>query len=48
MNEWSMGHWWKNIDRGKMKYYGRNLSQCYYAHHKSHIYWPGIEPKHLQ
>jgi len=48
MNEWSMGHWWKNTDRGKMKYFGRNLSQCYYAHHKSHIYWPGIEPKHLQ
>jgi hypothetical protein len=31
------------MDRGKPKYSGENLSQCYFAHHKSHMDWPGIE-----
>jgi hypothetical protein len=39
-----MEHWWNEIDMGKPKYSGRNLSQCHCVHHKSHTNWPGIEP----
>jgi hypothetical protein len=36
-------HRWNGIDRGKRKY-SKNLTQCYFVHHKSHKVWPGIEP----
>jgi hypothetical protein len=39
-----MQQWWSDIDRGKSKYWDRNLSQCHFLHHKSHGNWPGIEP----
>jgi hypothetical protein len=35
---------WNEIDRGKPKYSGKNLSQYDFVHHKSHMDRPGIEP----
>jgi hypothetical protein len=32
-----MEHWWNEIDREKLKYSGKNLSQCHFVHHKSHM-----------
>ena len=27
----------------KPKYWGKELSQCHFVHHKSHMDWPGME-----
>jgi hypothetical protein len=32
-----MEHPWNEIDREKPKYSGKNLSQCHFVHHKSHM-----------
>jgi hypothetical protein len=32
-----MEHRWNEIDRGKPKYSGKNLAQCHFVHHKSHM-----------
>jgi hypothetical protein len=32
-----MGHRWNEIDIEKPKYSGKNLSQCHFVHHKSHM-----------
>jgi hypothetical protein len=32
-----MEHRWNEIDRGKPKYSGKNLSQYHFVHHKSHM-----------
>jgi hypothetical protein len=38
-----MEHRWNEIDRGKPKYSEKNLSQCHFVYHKSHMDRPGIE-----
>jgi hypothetical protein len=30
-------HRWNEIDKGKPKYSGKNLSQCHFVHHKAHM-----------
>ena len=30
-------HRWNETDTGKPKYSGKNLSQCHFFHHKSHM-----------
>jgi hypothetical protein len=32
-----MEHRWNETDRGKPKYSGKNLSQCHFVHHKTHM-----------
>jgi hypothetical protein len=40
----SMAHWWNDPDRGKPKYWERNLSRCHFIHHKWHMHRSDIEP----
>jgi hypothetical protein len=39
-----MDHRCNEIDRGIPKYSEKNLSQCHFLHHKSHMDRPGNEP----
>jgi hypothetical protein len=34
---------WNDIDRRKQKNSEKNLSQCHFFHHKSHMHWTGRE-----
>jgi hypothetical protein len=36
---------WNDTDRGKPKGSEWSLSQCRFTHYKSHIDWPGSEPR---
>jgi hypothetical protein len=38
-----MEHLWNEIDGKTEILGGRNLSQCHFVHHKSHVDLPGIE-----
>jgi hypothetical protein len=38
-----MEQWWNETDRGKLKYWEKNLSYCHFVHHKPHMDWPEIE-----
>jgi hypothetical protein len=31
-----MEEWWNDTDRGKVRYWEKNLSHCHFVHHKSH------------
>jgi len=35
----NMEHWRNGTDRGQLRYWDKNLSQCYLVHHKSHVNW---------
>jgi hypothetical protein len=39
-----MEHRWNEIEKVKPKYWGKNLSQYHFVHHKTHMDRPGIEP----
>ena len=36
---------WNNANRKNLKYLEKDLSQGPFVHHKSHMDWPGIEPR---
>jgi hypothetical protein len=39
---------WNDTDRGKPKYSEKNVSQCYFVHHKTKTKWSGIETEPLK
>jgi len=36
---------WNDNEWGKPKYWGKNLSEGHFFHHKSQVDWSGIEPR---
>jgi hypothetical protein len=43
-----MEHRCNEIDKGKPKYLGENLSQCHFVHHKPHMDRTGIGSPRLE
>jgi len=44
----SVERWWNDIDRGKLKYWERNLYQCHLVNHESDMICLRIEPELLR
>jgi hypothetical protein len=40
--------WRNDTDRGKAKYWEKDLPQCHFVHHKFYMRWAGTEPGPLQ
>jgi hypothetical protein len=39
-----MEHWCNDIDREKLTYEKKDLSQCHFSHHITDVDFPEIEP----
>jgi hypothetical protein len=44
----NMQHWSNDSDSTKIMFLNTHLSRCHSLHHKSHMNWPGIEPRPMQ
>jgi len=38
-----MKHYWNDTDRGKLKHSEKPCHSATFVHHRSHVYWPGIQ-----
>jgi len=47
IEEWKMSiqHWWIILTGENGSTQEKNLSHCYFIHHKSYMDWPGIKPR---
>jgi hypothetical protein len=49
VNEWdiNMERCWYDTDRGKLKYWRKNVPRYYFAHQKSHLDWLAWDPVYV-